>query len=401
MDTPTFISVEEAFDIIKSRSRSFGIEKVGILEATGRVIAEPLIADRPFPPYDRVAMDGIAINYLSFTNGNRIFKIEAISPAGTPQKQLETPSNCIETMTGSILPIGCDTIIRYEDLDIKEGIATIIIDEILQGQNIHQKGKDVRVNEILVRPGSIITPEIIGVAATIGKAELTVNSNPKVIIISTGDELVDIDTQPLPYQIRKSNVYVINSILTNLGIQPHTQHLNDDFDTMTVVLDQCLNNYDLIIMSGGVSMGKFDYIPKAMKSLGVTPHFHKISQRPGKPLWFGTHDSGATIFALPGNPISTTMTTYIYLKYWLHISIGLAYPFIYAELERDVVFKPDLTYFLEVVLQYHISAKITASPKKSNGSGDLANLIGKQGFMELVKGKTTYSAGEVYKVYLI
>ncbi len=393
------ITVAAAQDIILSTTKDTGIESLPLAASLGKVLRENLTADRDFPPYDRVTMDGIAIHWDCFDQGSRSFPIAGIAAAGAPQLSLNNPAACLEVMTGSILPAGVDTVIRYEDLELKDQVAYLRVDTVKKGQNIHRQGEDRQGGDVLVSGGRIISSAEIGVAATIGKTHLATSRLPKTIIISTGDELVEIDQQPLAHQIRKSNIHQLAAILKTHQIIADTFHLNDEMDEILVQLGSIIENYEVVLLSGGVSKGKFDFLPAALAKLGVQQLFHRIQQRPGKPFWFGQHPSGTVVFALPGNPVSSFLCTHRYFLPWLRQSIGLpAAPVKFAILQKRIDFKPDLTYFLEVKISYSAEGQILAMPIRGNGSGDLANLVDADAVIELPQGKNEYQAGEVYPI---
>ena len=392
------ITVEQATNIILSNPLSFGEETVPLHLATGRTLQEDLIADRDFPPFDRVSMDGIAFAFEVFEKGKRAFKIEGLQAAGAPQMSLGEPANCLEVMTGAMLPIGTDTVVRYEDLEIKNGTAIVQIENVIAQQNIHYKGIDKVLGSVIVKKRKVISPAEIGVAATIGKTHLRVATMPKVAIISTGDELVDVGETPLPHQIRKSNVHNLASAVFQWGIKPNLFHLPDEKEAIRKILSEVLQSHDALLLSGGVSAGKLDFVPDALEELKVEKLFHKVSQRPGKPFWFGRSDRAA-VFAFPGNPVSTFMCLSRYFRPWLRASLGLP-PFeeIYAVLGADFYFKPDLTYFLQVKIAFGKNGQLTGTPIEGKGSGDLANLVEADAFMELPRGKQHFSKGEIYPI---
>lgn len=394
------ITVQEATDIIRQHKLDFPVEEVPLTEAIGRVLREDLFADRPFPPYDRVTMDGIAIQYASFANGQRDFPIEKVIAAGDPEGVLENPDNCVEIMTGAVLPKGADIVIRYEDLEIKAGVAKIMTEAIKSSQNVHWKGSDRKQGSKIVEAGQLISPAEVGVAATIGKAKLKVTRLPKTAIISTGDELVDVSETPLPHQIRRSNVYRLQASLKQYKIEVDAYHLIDDQASIEKAIEQMLDTYDILLLSGGVSKGKFDFVPAAMEALGVKKLFHRIKQRPGKPFWFGSAPTGALVFALPGNPVSSFMCTQRYFVPWLRHSLGLdTLNLPIACLEQSVTFKPDLTYLCQVSTRFDTDGRLLAKPAEGHGSGDLANLVEADAFMELPRGKDVFEAGECFPVY--
>ena len=220
----------------------------------------------------------------------------------------------------------------------------------------------------------------------------------RLFIISSGDELVNIDQTPLPHQIRRSNVYRLKTVLKHYHIKADMAHLLDDYEAIVEKLRSYLSTYELIILSGGVSKGKFDFLPKALEELEVEKHFHRIAQRPGKPFWFGSKGK-ATVFAFPGNPVSSFMCMQQYFKPWLDQSLQLkseVQP--KAVLGTDVNFKPDLTYFLEVKLDYTENGQLIANPVKGNGSGDLANLVDADAFIVLPRGRELFQKGEVHPI---
>ena len=210
------ISVSVATSIIAEQSMSFGVEQVALSDAIGRVLAEDWRADRDMPPFDRVAMDGIAILYAEFAAGSRTYNVEAVAAAGDPQKTLQDQSNCLEVMTGGVLPHGCDTVVRYEDVSVDDGEAKVNIDAIKQGQNIHRRGVDHTSGELIVRAGMRLSTAEIGIAATLGKTHITVQKLPKVLVISTGNELVPINQTLKP--IRSDDLMSIRSYLFCINI---------------------------------------------------------------------------------------------------------------------------------------------------------------------------------------
>lgn len=391
-----FIPYEKALSILEEHKGNFPTENRNLENCIGAYLAEDLIADRDFPPFDRVTMDGIAIAYDSFAKGQRTFTIEATAAAGTPQQSLMDSSNCIEVMTGAIMPNNVDTVIRYEDLAIKDKKATINLDTLNYKQNVHFKGIDIAQGTIIVNQGKKISSAEINIAAAVGKASLLVKKMPKVVIFSTGDELVPVHQTPKLHQIRRSNIYGIQATLREWGISSELQHLADDKDEMLAVISRLLEEYDLFIFTGGVSKGKFDYLPDVLEELQVKKHFHKIQQRPGKPFWFGSNSKGKKIFALPGNPVSSFVCVYMYMQFWLQKSLGIDAETLYVQLKNDVEFKPDLVYFLEATLESKTDGKLVAEAIKGNGSGDFANLVKTDGFLILPQNKSHFFANEVY-----
>lgn len=390
------ISVEKALQIILNSTQDFGVEEIPFLKSSGRILKESIFADRDFPPFNRVSMDGIAIDFASFQNGQRSFFVEGIQAAGSEQITLKKPKNCIEVMTGAVLPNNTNTVIRYEDVTIKNGIATINIDEINEAQNIHQKGKDKSKGELLINKNTLISSAEIGVLATVGKSFVKVAKQPKVMIVSTGDELVGVDEIPLAHQIRRSNVFTLVSLLERLNLPSETAHITDDKAVLKQKIASYINEYDVLLFSGAVSKGKFDFLPEVFDELGVEKLFHKVSQRPGKPFWFGQTKT-CKIFAFPGNPVSTFVNYLVYFYPWYYKSVGLKTKEENAILSEDFIFQPNLTCFLQVKLSYRFGHLI-ATPISGNGSGDLASLVTADAFIQLPKEQNEFISGEVFNI---
>jgi molybdopterin molybdotransferase len=395
------ITVQQAERLILENTCDYGAEIVLFDEALGRVLAENIKTDRDLPAFNRVTMDGIAINYQSLEKGITVYNIKATQAAGDKPIDIDNADECIEIMTGAALPGSVDTVIRYEDVEIKDGKATINVNAIKKGQNLHLKGTDKKQGDLLLTPGQLITPAVISLVASVGETELRVKRLPRVVVISSGDELVDVNVTPSPYQIRKSNSYMLQAILAEQGLKADIRHIPDNPETIKQELQICLQNYDVVLLSGGISMGKFDHIPQALKDLQVNQVFHKVQQRPGKPFWFGKHDNGVMVFAFPGNPVATFMCTQRYFIPWLNASLGLEpKQSVYAVLAADFNFQPELQYFLQVKLTFNNKGQLLATPIEGNGSGDFANLAGTDAFMELPLEKNEFKKGEVYKVWI-
>ena len=389
------ISSEKALHTILNQTEEFGIELIDFKKSLGRILKEEIVADRDFPPFNRASMDGIGITVDAFNKEIREFKIEGIQAAGSPQLTLENSNNCIEVMTGAMAPINTNAVIPYELVTIKDGIATVSTNDINYFQNIHRKGLDRKKNDVLIRKNTVLSPAEIGVLATVGKTKVKVAKLPKVMVISTGDELVKVDQTPELYQIRRSNVHTLVSLLEKIKIKADTIHISDDKPLLKQKIAGILSNYDVLLFSGAVSKGKFDFLPEVLEELHVEKLFHKVRQRPGKPFWFGKKDT-KTIFAFPGNPVSTFVSCMKYFYPWYQKSMGIDHSSnSFAILANNFSFKPDLTYFLQVKLE-NKNGQILAHPIAGHGSGDLANLVDNDAFIELPTGKDIFNKGEVF-----
>jgi molybdopterin molybdotransferase len=290
-------------------------------------------------------------------------------------------------------------VIPYEEVQIDpdKGEAQVLIEKTTKGKNIHKKGVDKKAGDLLVAKGTLLgTPEI-AIAASVGQSELLVTKQPTVAIVSTGNELVGVDEVPLPHQVRKSNVYAMAAELIKLGIQSDLYHLPDDKETMTQKLRDIISDHQIILMSGGVSKGKFDYVPEVLENLGVEKRFHRIKQKPGKPLMFGVREERNVVFAFPGNPVSTFMCFHKYFVPWLRKVLGNGeITEHHAILADDFSIKTGLTYFLQVDARIDEAGKLIANPVVGKGSGDHANLLSSNAFMELPEETYHFKKGGVY-----
>jgi molybdopterin molybdotransferase len=395
------ITVEQAEKLILENAGDFGAEIIPFEQSLGRVLAENIKADRDLPPFNRVSMDGIAITYRSIETGIHTFKVKATQAAGDIPIDIESLDECIEVMTGTALSASLDTVIRYEDIEITEGKATLLVNNIKKGRYIHYQGADKKEGEVILTSGRLITPAVISLVASVGETELRVKRLPRVAVLSSGDELVEVGDTPSPYQIRRSNGYMVKGLLKQLGIEAGLLHIPDDPEITYQKIQECLQHYDVILLTGGISMGKFDYVPQALKKSGVEQLLHKIKQRPGKPFWFGKHDDGVVVFAFPGNPAATFMCMHRYFIPWLNASLTvLPKPPVHAVLDQNFTFEPQLQYFLQVKLNFNEQGRLLATPLEGNGSGDFANLADTDAFMELPLEKNEFKKGEVYRIWL-
>lgn len=388
------ITFQEAYKKVLSHPLNFGTEMVALEASHGRILASAIVADRDFPPFNRATKDGIAINYSALESGSTRFKIRGVASAGMPQQQLENKNTCLEVMTGAVVPLGTDTVIMYEHLTIEDGWA-IIEKEVTKGQNIHYKGSDETEGAVLLEKGKRIASADIGVMASVGAGMVSVKALPTVCAIATGNELVAVDAIPEPHQIRKSNSITLQVALSKMGIPATTLHLKDDKKAIEDGLRKALQENDVLLLSGGVSKGKFDFIPEVMESLGVEKVFHRVAQRPGKPFWFGVHGEYKTvIFSFPGNPVSTFANYHLYFLPWLHRSLKIPLDTQYVSLGSPLTIQAPLTRFIQVAT-YWENATLRGKPVTENGSGDVTSLAKADGFICLEPRETVYEVGEL------
>lgn len=387
------IAVQEALKLVLSEQLPQETETVDLAHALGRVLAEPVLADRDAPPFHRVTMDGIAVRASALAN-HAAFRVEKIQAAGQAPLRLDNDSHCIEVMTGAVLPKNTDCVIPYEQVTMSDGLARPHTAEYQAFQNVHRQGTDAAAGEVLLEPGKVISPGIVGLMASVGLSRVKVLKMPAIAVCSTGDELVDLDQTPEIHQIRKSNAYMLQAALLDAGLLPDVFHLKDDQDAMREALAQLVQKYRVILFSGAVSRGKFDFLPDVLQDLGMRKTVHGVAQRPGKPFLFGRF-SRSLIFGFPGNPASTLVCFHTYFKPWLWKHFNLSLPEHSAILTEDVKFSKPLTYHLLVTLKT-IQGSLRATPISTSGSGDLVHLAQADGIVCLPAEKDYFYAGESY-----
>ena len=391
----SMIAVEEALAIVLSKPGVYGTEKVSLMDAGNRFLWEDIFADRDSPPYNRVMMDGIAIDssVLSLNEPGNFF-IENIQAAGDIQKILSDKNNCIEVMTGAILPANTDTVIPYENIDIVNNRA-YIKQPVAPKKYIHLQGSDHKKNQLALHRSKRLNGADIGLLAAVGISSVPVYTLPKVAIVATGNELVDVDVIPDSHQVRMSNVYSLHAALKMDMISSDIFHINDDEETLFTQLSAVVNKYDVVLISGGVSKGKYDYVPDILDKLGVQKLFHQVAQRPGKPFWFGHHpDLHTHVFAFPGNPVSTFVCYHYYFRHWLFSSMGNQLQLPLMLLSGGITPSNTLSQFIPVVLN---DKGDEVSEVFNNGSGDLFSLSVIDGYIFLPKGDKVYPAKSSFR----
>jgi molybdopterin molybdotransferase len=377
------------------------IESLPLAQCAGAVLRENINAERDQPPFDRVAMDGIAID--SRARGAKLgsFRIQAMQAAGDPPRSLEALGACIEVMTGAVLPIGCDAVIPVEQLSVRGAVAELAADlNIEPWQNVHRRATDTRQGALLLAVGARLRGPEIAVAASAGMARIRVSSQPAIAVISTGNELIDPGDPVLPHQVRRSNAYAIQAALRVQGFsRVADDHVRDDLGELAARLKFHLDTHDVLVLSGGVSMGRLDLVPQALTNLGVRTIFHKVAQRPGLPLWFGVASGGAVVFALPGNPVSTLVCVTRYVVPALFAAMGETPRAVEKiALSAPVTVKQPLAFFMPVRIEIDDWGGAWATPCPTNGSGDFTALAGTDGFVELPPGPNIYPKGFVTRL---
>jgi len=392
----------EADLLIGQHLQCLPIESLPLAQCAGAVLRENVYAERDEPPFDRVAMDGVALDSRAAGGGARTFRVQATQAAGDPPLTLASPQDCIEVMTGAVLPAGCNTVVPFEELSVERGQAALAAGTRLEAwQHVDRRGSDTRQGTLLLSAGARLRAPEIAIAAAAGMARIRVSNQPMLAVISTGNELIEPGEPVLAHQVRRSNAYAIVSALRERGFQRVADdHIPDDTQQLRARLRFHLETHDVLVLSGGVSIGRYDLVPKVLENLGVRTVFHRVAQRPGKPLWFGVAPSGAAVFGLPGKPVSTLVCLTRYVLPALCGSLGQSpAPAERIALGAPVTVTLPLTHFVPVRLEQDDWGRTWAQPAPIHGSGDFTALAGTGGFVELPPGPNTYAKGFVTRVF--
>ncbi|MBS1050405.1 molybdopterin molybdotransferase MoeA [Gluconobacter japonicus] len=386
------LSVAQAVELVLGYAGHFGTEQVPLAEASGRILQQTISAERAQPPYDRVMMDGIAYRYGT----GSVLECRGVQRAGVPGQELAEGAVCLDVMTGAVLPQGADTVVPVERLlrngkqvQFEEGYTPE------KGQFIHRKGSDCAAGHELLSQGLRLNGPALAVLAGNGHATVEVAALPSIGIIATGDELVDVDASVRDWEIRRSNEYALTGALVSRGFtRLERSVVPDDLARTILALEKQLARHDVLVLSGGVSMGQFDHVPKALMKLGVERVFHKVAQRPGKPLWFGVGPEGQRVFGLPGNPVSATCCATRYVIPMLLAGQGVVRPETYSvQLAAEASRVSTLTRYLPVRITHDESGRAMAMPHPMPTSGDFSFLAATDGFVELAPGEGLAPAG--------
>jgi molybdopterin molybdotransferase len=399
---PSPITPEAAQRAIESQWTPLPIEQRPLDQCTGQTLRQDVYAERDNPPFDRVCMDGIAINSAALAGGRRRFTVEGMQAAGAPSLEMLSAENAVEVMTGAILPRGTDCVIPMEQYDFAAGVASLKDD--VRGapyRNVQRRGEDSRPGVPMMRAGTRLGAPQIAVVASAGLASIAVSRQPSFTVVSTGDELIEPGQPIAAHQIRRSNAYAIVAALRAHGFKKiGNDHIVDNETALSERLRQHLGTGDVLILSGGVSKGKFDLVPKVLKNVGVREVFYQVAQRPGMPMWFGVGPAGQVVFGLPGNPVATLvcLTRYVIPG---AITAMATRPAPRQQITLASPFSPGraVTQFLPVTVATDSNGCPTATPRPTNGPGDFLGLTDTDGFVELPPQSKEFPAGFAAPLY--
>ncbi len=400
------ISVVEARDTILNRVRPIGVERVDIVSGRGRVLAEDVHATRNQPPWDNSAMDGYAVRAADTVpaSPNTPAELEIVEdlPAGYVAKRAVGPGQAIHIMTGAPVPEGADTIVRVERTLRVDERRVRVLQPVEPGTDLRRAGEDIREGDLIIPAGTLIRPAEVGLLASTNRSQVSVYRRPRVAVLSTGDEIVDVDEPLEDGKIVDSNGYALTALVADaggvplrLGICPDTQE----------ALEQALRDglvADAIITSGGVSVGEYDYVKAALEAVGTSMAFWKVSMTPGRPLTFGAIDD-TIVFGLPGNPVASMVTFELFMRPALLKMQGYTHlyrPTIKAVLQEDITKSLGRKQFIRVTLEQR-DGTFFASRTGAQGSGILRSMSIADGLAVSHEEQEFMEAGQEIEVMLL
>jgi molybdopterin molybdotransferase len=383
-------------------------EAVPLLQALGRVLAGPVLADRDFPPFPRATRDGFAVRAADLSTLPATFEVIGQIKAGAGFSRTVESGQAVEIMTGAALPAGADAVVMVE-YTAQSGDQVEIQRAVAPGENVVPTGAEGRAGQVLIEPGQRIRPAHVAMAAAVGKSKLLVYRKPRVAVLATGDELVDVSETPGPHQIRNSNSYSLTAQVSEQGGEPLRLPVAPDEERkLTTLIHAGLEQADMLLLSGGVSMGKFDLVEQVLTALGAMFFFTGAQIQPGKPVVFGEVPAAQAnrsapkmpLFGLPGNPVSVMVTFDLFVRPVLEALSGgipTTLPGLKARLAADFKTKTGLTRFLPAMVKGGMyDPEVEVVPWQ--GSGDLLASVRANCYLVVPPDRERLAAGEMVSV---
>lgn len=369
------LSVAEAIQVVRQQTAPLATERVSLEQVLGRVLAEDVVADSDLPPFDRAQMDGYAVRAQDVTEAPARLRIVGESAAGKGWRHRLEEGQAVRIMTGAPVPAGADSVQQVElTHELKDGTVVELLESVETGKSIVPRGAEIKAGELVLRAGTTINAAMMAVLAAFGYAQVEVFRKPRVAVLATGSELVAVDQKPGQDQIRDSNNYSISAYAELAGAVVERMPLTgDETSLLKTQLAAAAKRCDLIVTSGGVSMGVYDLTKAALKELDAEIFFERVALRPGKPTVFARLPNGTLVFGLPGNPVSVSVTFNLFARTALLAMQGTAEPVLKREtavLARSVKGTTDRESYLPAQLTTNDDAELVAFPLKWGGSSD-------------------------------
>jgi molybdenum cofactor synthesis domain-containing protein len=396
------ISVTRALNIIDKNVNSLGTERIDLSQAVGRILAEDIVADTDLPPFDRSQMDGYALRSRDARNVPVSLMIVGESAAGRGWHQKVNKGQAVRIMTGAPVPAGADTVQKLEVAKESDGIVSLS-DPVSAGQYIVKKGKEIRKGERVISSGTRLSPEMIATPAAFGYSRVKVAKMPRVAIISTGSEIVDVNKKPSKDQIRDSNSILLRSLCEQNGASVQIQtNVGDDLRKLCKTITEAARVADIVITTGGVSVGKYDLTKPAFAEIGAKILFDKIALKPGKPTVFAKRKK-TSFFGLPGNPVSAAVTFYLFVRRAMMLMQSARRPALetgFAVMNDPAKGTRLRDVYCPARLATAADGKLLAIPLPWSGSSDLVAFAKAEALVAIPK-QTNLNAGDVAEVLFL
>ena len=396
------IPISEAIRVVRQQAAKLGIESAALSDSLGRVLAEDIIADTDLPPFDRAQMDGYAVRAADVSNTPVRLRIVGESAAGSGWHKEMKAGEAVRIMTGAPVPVGADAVQQVELTRESQGAEFVeILEPVEAGRSIVRRANEIKAGETVLRAGEDINAAMIATLASFGYAQVKVGRRPRVAIMATGSELVDVDQRPGRDQIRDSNNYTIAAYAALTGAKVERLPLAvDDTEELKRQIAQAAAQSDVLITSGGVSMGVYDFTKAALKELGAEIYFERVALRPGKPTVFAR--LGETlVFGLPGNPVSVAVTFNLFARTALRAMQGAKQAEMIEEaavLARDLKGSIERESYLPAVLRSDEKGTLLAEPLKWGGSSDFVAFARATVLINVPTGVKMIAAGNPVKI---
>ncbi len=391
------ITVDKALNMIVDNASPLSAKTMATEHAHTFVSVNDIVADRPLPPFNRVAMDGYAVRSTDFSSPEIELKLKGQIQTGIQSELVVEPGEAVNVMTGAPCPAGADAVVKVENSKVSGDVVTLHEDNIRPGLNIASMGEDKSRGDLLIQAGKPLSAADIAVAASVGLAEIEVYQKPRIKIISTGTEIVHPSVTPLDHQIRDCNSYSLRTMCRPYRLENEFLGIGeDDKDVLSALIQKGLDS-EILLLSGGVSMGDYDHIPKLLSENGVKKIFHKIKVKPGKPVWFGKTDKETFVFGLPGNPVSVQSCFRIFVEPLIKKLSGYKqaqHAFLKLPLSQDAKSKTPREHYMPGKIKVTDSGT-AVEPVQIRGSGDFSNFAESQGLFLMPGSKRVLEKGEL------
>jgi len=395
------IPISEALDIITRETPRLSVESVDVGASVGHVLAEDIVADMDMPPFDRAQMDGYAVIAAETENAPVELKIIGESAAGRGWHNKMNAGEAVRIMTGAPVPAGADAVQKVELTS--EASGTVEIEKSVRvGQSIVARGDEIRKGEAVFSAGTVISENMIASLAAFGYAKVSVGKRPRVAILPTGTEIVEVNEKPGPDQIRNSNAAMLKAFAAKFGTATTLPIARDDIDELKNTINKAVETNDVLVITGGVSVGKYDLTKEALRSLGADIFFERLRLKPGKPAVFARLGN-ALVFGLPGNPVSTAVTFYLFVRKAMLLMQGAGQSDLkpgYAILTRSGKGAKDRDSYLPATLKTGNGGHLFAEPLKWGGSSDFVGFARAEALIIVPAGQS-FDEGDVVEIVFL